>query len=213
MPTLIDIPGVITRAKVAKWANQSVSEFMNYASLPDDIESFLSILDSQRIDCILVGGIALLHYVEGRNTDDLDIIIATDELNRIPEIVIDDSNDMFARCKYRQLQVDVLKSEQSFFAMVKSNHTQEAQFLGHNLKIATEHGLALLKLFALPSMYRQHNHSRVRLYEGDLASLLETGKTDKISLLNDLKNHLPANDLSELGKILDELQPDYNRFD
>lgn len=56
----------------------------------------------------LVGGIALLQYVEGRNTDDIDLIMTLSSLERIPELVVESCDADFARGNFGDLSVDVL---------------------------------------------------------------------------------------------------------
>jgi len=38
--------------------------------------ALLALLDEREIEYVLVGGVALLNYVEGRNTQDIDLIVA-----------------------------------------------------------------------------------------------------------------------------------------
>jgi len=41
---------------------------MNADSIPTQVEEFFSLLETRNIEYVLVNGIALLTYVEGRNT-------------------------------------------------------------------------------------------------------------------------------------------------
>lgn len=49
---------------------------MNSDSLIQSVQDFFAVLEKRKIDYVLVGGIAILHYVEGRNTQDLDLLMA-----------------------------------------------------------------------------------------------------------------------------------------
>ena len=49
---------------------------MNSDSLIQSVQDFFTILEQRKIDYVLVGGIAILHYIEGRNTQDLDVLMA-----------------------------------------------------------------------------------------------------------------------------------------
>lgn len=57
---------------------------MNTDVLPDAISRLFTLLDQRQVDYVLVGGIALLSYVEGRNTDDIDLIVAVSALAKLP---------------------------------------------------------------------------------------------------------------------------------
>ncbi len=68
------------------------------------------ILHARQIRYLLVGGVAMLTYVDGRNTKDVDLVLSLDSLNRLPEILVSDRNRDFARGMFRNLRVDILLS-------------------------------------------------------------------------------------------------------
>jgi hypothetical protein len=72
--------------------------------------------------------------------------------------------------------------------------------------------LILLKLYALPSLYRQGSFSQVSLYENDIAILLHDFQPALEPLLAVLEPHLDASDLQEIGTILDEVKERIKRF-
>ncbi len=78
---------------------------------------------------------------------------------------------------------------------------------------ATPAGLILLKLYALPSLYRQGLFDRVSVYEGDIASLIQRHQRDVTPLLQRLQPHLEAGDLAELHKIIHDIQARIARFE
>ena len=49
-------------------------------------EMLFDTLTQRKINYLLVGGVALLSYVEGRNTQDIDLILARSDLEALPEI-------------------------------------------------------------------------------------------------------------------------------
>ena len=55
-------------------------------SLTQTVARLFATLDARGIDYLLVGGVALLQYVEGRNTEDLRLILALSALAAVPEI-------------------------------------------------------------------------------------------------------------------------------
>ena len=69
---------------------------MNADSLLTQVEQLFNLLDSRKVDYVLVGGIALLTYVEGRNTQDIDLIMALPSLSKLPEIKIENQDMYFA---------------------------------------------------------------------------------------------------------------------
>jgi hypothetical protein len=71
---------------------------------------------------------------------------------------------------------------------------------------ATVEGLLLLKLYALPSLYRQGNVARVGIYENDIAALLYYYPVDIAQLLQELGGYVSESDLGEIGVILENLQ-------
>jgi hypothetical protein len=185
---------------------------MSADTLLDAVRDFFALLDTKNIPHVLVGGIALLHYVEGRNTEDLDLIISMGSLERLPEIEIISRDMYFARGAYGALQIDFLLSENPLFKLVQSQHTTTHNFLGPTLTLATVEGLLLLKLYALPSLYRQGGFARVGIYENDIATLLHTHPTDTAKLLKTLARYLSDTDLAEVQQILAEIEARVARF-
>jgi hypothetical protein len=59
-----------------------------------------------------------------------------------------------------------------------------------------------LKLYALPSLYRQGKLARAALYENDVLMLHQGGAIDDEALLGELASHLSATDVAELRRIL-----------
>ena len=81
-----------------------------------------ALLEERGVAYVLVGGIAMLTYVEGRNTQDLDLIVSRNDLCKIPEIHIDDQNAEFARARYGDLRVDFLFTDSKLFDHVRQKH-------------------------------------------------------------------------------------------
>jgi hypothetical protein len=72
---------------------------MNSDSLIETVGRFFTLLSERQIDYMLVGGIALLQYVDGRNTEDIDLIMAVSALDRLPELEVNTRDVDFARGK------------------------------------------------------------------------------------------------------------------
>ncbi|MGA0199071.1 MAG: hypothetical protein ACO3NK_08105 [Prochlorotrichaceae cyanobacterium] len=55
--------------------------------------SLISTSSIAQIPYLLVGGIALLSYIEGRNTQDIDLILSRESLDLIPDFLILEENN------------------------------------------------------------------------------------------------------------------------
>ncbi len=74
-------------------------------------------------------------------------------------------------------------------------------------------GLLLLKLYALPSLYRTGDFTRVSLYENDIAALIQTWRPPLQPLPDELARYLSSSDLSEVHAILSDIERRIARFD
>jgi hypothetical protein len=167
------------------------------------IEALFDDLESRRVDYVLVGGVALLSYVEGRNTQDIALIVPPDALGKLPWDAQASDAD-FARATYRGVRVDLLLRSNALFDEVARTARTTVSFQGRPVVTATREGLLLLKLYALPSLYRTANLARAALYETDVLMLHQGHPVDDAALIDRLRPHLPAHDIAELGRILDE---------
>ena len=185
---------------------------MNADSLLAQVEQLFNLLDSRKADYVLVGGIALLTYVEGRNTQDIDLIMALPSLAKLPEIKIESQDIYFERGKFGELQIDILLTKNPLFAKVEKSYTTTKQFMDRTIRCATVEELILLKLFALPSLYRQGSFERVGIYENDIATLMYAFKPDMKSLLAELSHHLNETDLAEAYRVVADVETRIQRF-
>jgi hypothetical protein len=204
--------GQVIRNAVVFDAKNWQGGMMNSDSLIQSVQDFFAILEARKIDYVLVGGIAILYYVEGRNTQDLDLLMAVSSLEKLPELKVASRETYFVRAKYNELQVDVLLTQNPLFRKVHKEYTKVEKFLDRDIPLATVAGLLLLKLYALPSLYRQGNFARIGIYENDIATLLHYYKTDVASLLGELTKYMDQNDMSEIQGIVSEIQNRIKRF-
>ena len=212
--TIHSIPqiGSVLRNAVAFNFKNPPEVLMNADSLLTQVERLFDLLDSRRTDYVLAGGIALLTYVEGRNTQDIDLIMALPSLEKLPEIKIESQDMYFVRGNFGELQIDVLLTRNPLFDRVAKKHSAEKQFLDRKIRCATVEGLLLLKLFALPSLYRQGSFERVGIYENDIATLVHAFNPDMKPLLAELGHHLNETDMNEARSILTEIEGRIRRF-
>jgi hypothetical protein len=207
----IQIGNVIRNAVVFNVKNW-LGGMMNSDSLIQSVQDLFAVLEQRKIDYVLVGGIALLHYVEGRNTQDLDLLMAVSSLEKLPELKIASKDNYFVGADYNGLQIDVLLTQNPLFKRVHSNYSKNQHFLDRNIPIATVEGLLLLKLYALPSLYRQGNFARVGIYENDIATLFHYYQPDISPLLTELSKYVNESDLAEIKSIVKDIQNRLNRF-
>jgi hypothetical protein len=185
---------------------------METDALLANVRDLFALLEERRIEYVLVGGVALLSYVEGRNTEDIDLIMALSSLEKLPEIKVESQDVHFARGKFGGLGVDILLTRIPLFEKVRQEYTQKQKFAEREIPTASVEGLLLLKLYALPSLYRQGNFARVGLYENDIATLMQAYEPDTNALLSVLEAYLGENDIAELKTVLAEIQQRIARF-
>ncbi|WP_298820234.1 hypothetical protein [Chloroflexus sp.] len=169
-------------------------------------------MKERRINYVLVGGIALLHYVEGRNTQDLDVLMALSSFKKLPELQITSQDPYVVRANYGELQIDILLTKNPLFKKVHKEYATVQSFLDRNIPLASVEGLLLLKLYALPSLYRQGNFARVGLYENDIATLLHYYQPDVPSLLNEISKYLSQTDFEKIKNVMSDIQYRIKRF-
>jgi hypothetical protein len=185
---------------------------MNADALPQAVAALFSLLRQRQIDYLLVGGIAMLQYVAGRNTEDIDLIVAVADLKKLPELQIQSQELYFARGQFEDLRIDLLLTDNPLFEKVQHGYATSHQFVESEVRCATVEGLLLLKLYALPSLYRQGDFARVGLYENDIATLLHYYQPHLPALLDELKPHLSDTDFAEVGNIIAEIRQRLDRF-
>jgi len=204
--------GRVIRNAVAFDVKNWQGGMMNTDSLIQSVQDFFTVLEQRKIDYVLVGGIATLYYVEGRNTQDLDLLMAVSSLEKLPELKVTNRELYFIRASYNELQIDILPTQNPLFKKVHSDYSKPQRFLDRTIPLATVEGLLLLKLFALPSLYRQGNFARVGIYENDIATLIHYHQPDMPALINELSNYVDANDLAEIKGIVSDIQDRIKRF-
>lgn len=196
----LHIGKIVRNARVFNFRNPREGHESD-STLLDAVNRLFGLLEGRGIEYLLVGGIALLQYVEGRNTEKIDLIVAASSLDRIPEI-----------CDFEGLQIDLLLTSNPLFEAVRRRYATRQRFAEREIPCATPEGLVLLKLYALPSLYRQGNLARVALYETDILLLMDRQKVDVEPLFAELEAHLSPTDLESLRGITDEIRQRIERF-
>jgi hypothetical protein len=185
---------------------------MKSDTLLENIADLFELLEVRHVHYLLVGGVALLQYVTGRNTEDIDLIMPFSALQKLPEIQITGREPYFARGQFNDLRLDLLLTNNPLFRKVQHHYATPRPFVEREIPCATVEGLLLLKLYALPSLYRQDDFARVGLYENDIATLLNDYQPPLEPLWGELAAHLGAGDLAALRKIVAEIEQRIARF-
>lgn len=212
IPPRVHIGEVVRNAVLFKPGNHP-EDLMNSDVLIETVARFFSLLRERQIEYVLVGGIALLQYVEGRNTEDIDLIMAVSALEQLPELRVETRDADFARGKFSDLRVDVLLTSNPLFDEVRRRYTVLQRFVEQDIPCATVEGLILLNLYALPSLYREGNFTRVGLYENDVATLLHAHNPPIEPLLAELSLYLSDSDMKQVKQIANEIQQRISRFE
>ncbi len=175
------------------------------ADIRDQVRSLFVALHAASVNYLLVGGVALLSYVEGRNTQDIDLIIEPETAKAFDWNAQIRDRD-FGAANYQGLQVDLLLTNNPLFAHVWQHERTTITFDDLLIPCATREGLILLKLYALPSLYRQGNLTRAALYETDILLLLQENNVQTDVLFATLAPYVAGHDVDELHNIVRELQ-------
>lgn len=138
--------------------------------------------------------------------------MAPSSLKKLPELEITSQDKDFVRARFGELPIDILLTQNPLFRKVQRKYTQAAQFSDHQIPIATVEGLLLLKLYVLPSLYRQGNFARVGIHENDIATLIYYYQPDVEKLLDELEKYVSEVDLAEIRDIVAEIRSRADRF-
>jgi len=176
------------------------------SALANATRRFLDGLSCSGIPHLLVGALAMLQHIDGRTTRDIDLIVAVDDLGKLPGFLLEERNEWFATGTVGPLRNDLLFTANPLFAEVLAKHAVTKTLLDVPIRCATPEGIILLKLFALPSLYRQGNIQRAALYESDIVQLLLHQPVSSETLLSQLQPHMSASDLNALRQMLSEIQ-------
>ncbi len=209
---MVDIGEVIQNATVFNLRNWQDKDLI-MRDLPLAVEQLFALFEKLKIEYVLVGGMAMLQYMEGRNTEDIDFIVDPAALDKLPEIELSGRQQDFARGRFAGVRVGFLFTSQRLFRLVQQQYSANREFRNGKIRCATVEGILLLKLFALPSLYRQGQFGRVGIYENDIATLLQAYAPALDPLMDVLRPHLSDGDMKSVSDILDEIQQRIRRFD
>ena len=208
---MLAIGHVIRNGVIFDLKNWSV-DMIEGDDLFNSVRRLFGLLEERQVNYVLVGGVALLQYVEGRNTQDIDLIMALSALDNLPEIALESQDNDFALGEFEAVRLDFLLTSNPLFAHIQRTQAVPMPFAERTIMTATVEGLILLKLYALPSLYRQGDFTRVGRYENDVATWLHSYKPDVTALLDELAPFTNPADMREIRAIVAELQTRFARF-
>lgn len=203
---LVHISEVIVNGVLFDPKNTEAWSKLDVEGLYRSAPRLFDLLEERGVDYVLVGGIAMLAYIDGRNTQDIDLIASAADLAKMPELRIEEQNIEFARAWLGDLRVDFLFTRSKLFNTVKKRHVTSKPFVEREIPCATVEGLLLLKLYALPSLYRQGRFDKVELYERDVTMLIRDFRPDLAPLFVELGKHMLPSDVDEIRRIVAEIE-------
>ncbi len=202
----IDVARTIVHGVLFDPKNDEKVAQMDLSDLFASVHRLFDLLHEREVDYVVVGGVAMLAYVDGRNTQDIDLILSRDGVARLPEIVIESESPNFLRGRLDNLQIDVLLTDNGLFAEIAKQYATTQKFAQREVRCVSPEGLVLLKLFALPSLYRRGQLAKMRIYEGDVEALIDSHDVAAEELLPNLRPYLSASDIVALERIVADLR-------
>ncbi|MEN8446144.1 MAG: hypothetical protein ABG776_14150 [Cyanobacteria bacterium J06555_13] len=166
----------------------------------DDFLALIELLETRGIDYALVGGVAMMAITpDARATDDYDFIGQRSDFESLSELSQVSADKNFGRYRHNSTIVDALFVENPVFAHALKQYQADCVIAGKTIRSLSPSGIALLKLYALPSLYLQGQHVRVATYEQDLEVLfIIDPDIDEGALLTFLNKYLVESQVAEL---------------
>ena len=150
------------------------------------LASVLEVLKSQRIDCLLVGGLAVNYHGYGRSTQDIDLMMVVPDSDAIVKAMKDAGFTsysvsplvLFFKKPEPSVRVDFLRIDPETFSILMRSAVA-ANIMGCQVKIPSLPDLLAMKLFS----YGQAPSRRIKDLQDIVALCLE----NKIDAETDLK--------------------------
>lgn len=179
----------------------------------DDFLKLIELLENKGIDYALVGGVAMMALAhDARATDDYDFIGRQSDFESLSELSKVSSDKNFGRYRHNATIVDALFVENPVFAHALEHYQADCVIADKTIRSLSPSGIALLKLYALPSLYLQSQHIRVATYEQDLEILfIVDPKIDEDTLLKFLSKYLADSQITELKNTCEDIRQKLSR--
>ena len=179
----------------------------------NDFLKLIELLEIKGIDYALVGGVAMMAIApEVRATDDYNFIGQRSDFDSLGELSKVSSDKNFGRYRHNATIVDMLFVENPVFAHALNTYQADCVIAGKTIRSLSPSGIALLKLYAIPSLYLQGQHVRVATYEQDLEVLfIVDPDINEDALLTFLNKHLVQSQVTELKNTCEEIRKKLSR--
>ncbi len=179
----------------------------------DDFLKLIELLENKGIDYALVGGVAMMALApNARATDDYDFIGRQSDFESVSELLKVSSDKNFGRYRHNATIVDTLFVENPVFAHAWKNYQADCVIADKKIRSLNPSGIALLKLYALPSLYLQSQHIRVATYEQDLEILfIVDPEINEDALLKFLSKYLADSQIAELKNTCEDIRRKLSR--
>ncbi len=205
----VHIGKVILNARIFKFREPRVP--VSDSALLEATKHLFALLEERQVEYVLVGDIAQLQYVDGRNSEEIQIILSPSSLQRVPELSKIGQEGDSIKADFEGIRIDLLLTSNPLFDEVRRGYATRQLFVEREIPCATPEGLVLLKLCALPSLYRQEDLTRTALYETDILTLMRSHHVESQPLFRELEPHMNATDLKALQGIVDEIRQRIDR--
>ncbi len=208
------IKEIIYSANAFNIKNWFDNQKMNADNLPQSVDKFLKLLSQNKIDIVIVGGIALLSYMQDRNTQDLDLIVSKADFYKIaPSLKVVEADENFANCEtFDGLKVDFLFTDNAIFNCVKKGFCQKRDYQEGSFYIATVEGLVLMKLYAWADLRFNGQLfddkfllTKSLRYKNDIEVLLLNYEVNLTPLEKMLKKNLDASKFGLVKDLIDRI--------
>jgi len=174
----------------------------------EDFLSLVELLENKGVDYALVDEVAMMAIApEAHPTDDYDFIGCRSDFEKISELSPVSADKNFGRYRHNETIVDTLFVENPVFAYAIQQFQTDCLIGGKKVRSLSPSGIALLKLYALPSLYIQGQRIRVATYEQDLEVLfIVDSEIDEDALLQFLSKHLLESQVLELKNTCEDIR-------
>jgi len=155
---------------------------------------------------------ALHFYIQTPGISDLVLLMDLSALENLPELTISSQEGFFVHTEFEGEPVEIWLTQNPLFFKVCCNFSETRRYLDHDVPMVTVEGLLLLKMFALPSVYRQGSFAEVSIHEAEIATLLYDHEPNITHLLDELAMYLNDEDVTEVISIILDIQKRINRY-
>ncbi len=143
--------------------------------VPQDAMELFRLRHERRVNYLPGGGMAMLTYMRGRNTKNVDLRMSVAALEQLPELTIENRQDFFARGKFRSIQVDLLLTVNPLFKIVLERFATRHPFEELAVPTATAEGRMGVKALRVTLVISANGHGPRRDLRGGHQDVI--GKT------------------------------------